>query len=310
MTPPNSGPVYELPRPAAALAVELEDGSHILARRHGNARGPRLFLSHGNGFASDGYYPFWRLLLRDFDLVLFDFRNHGQNAPSDPARHLYVQMARDLDRVITGVEAEFGRKAKAGLFHSMSGRAAMKHAIEIGWRWDALVLFDPPNMPPPGHPAYGPMAKFERRLADWARRRRCRFADPAELTQEYLAARAASSWTPGTHALMARSVLRRSDDGEGWALVCAPELEASIYEQATSLNLWPEARAYGGPVKLIGADPTLAYAPTGLANRALAAENGYDYVAIPGAGHLLQIERPAACLDAVRAFLAAQRIQA
>jgi hypothetical protein len=40
----------------------------------------------------------------------------------------------------------------------------MKHAIEVGWRWDALVLFDPPNVPPADHPLYPTMEAFERRL--------------------------------------------------------------------------------------------------------------------------------------------------
>ena len=38
----------------------------------------------------------------------------------------------------------------------------MKHAIEIGWRWDALVLVDPPNVPPVDHPRYAPMEAFEK----------------------------------------------------------------------------------------------------------------------------------------------------
>jgi pimeloyl-ACP methyl ester carboxylesterase len=44
---------------------------------------------------------------------------------------------------------------------------------------------------------------------------------------------------------------------------------------------------------------------TGLANRALASENGFDYAAIPGTTHLLQLEEPAACADAALEFLRA-----
>ena len=29
-------------------------------------------LSRGNGFASDSYFSFWRLMLERFDLALFD----------------------------------------------------------------------------------------------------------------------------------------------------------------------------------------------------------------------------------------------
>ena len=56
--------------------------------------------------------------------------------------------------------------------------------------------------------------------------------------------------------------------------------------------------------RLIGADPDKPHpAATALSNRALAAEGGFDYMAIPGTTHLLQLEEPAACADAALAFL-------
>ena len=54
---------------------------------------------------------------------------------------------------------------------------------------------------------------------------------------------------------MARSVLRKSPGGAGYELVCAPENEAAIYAQALTLDLWPKAIEFGGPVKLVGCDP-------------------------------------------------------
>jgi pimeloyl-ACP methyl ester carboxylesterase len=60
------------------------------------------------------------------------------------------------------------------------------------------------------------------------------------------------------------------------------------------------------PVKLIGADPDTPYpAATGVSNRALAAEGGFDYAAIPGTSHLLQLEEPEACAEAALEFLSA-----
>jgi pimeloyl-ACP methyl ester carboxylesterase len=301
---------WRLPEPHAGFDVALDDGATIRVRRHGNRAGPRLFLSHGNGFAADGYLPFWSRLLADFELLVFDFRNHGHNPPSDPAHHTYAQMARDLERVHRAMTEELGPKLSVGVFHSMSGRAAMKHAIEIGWRWDALVLFDPPNMPPEGHPAYAPMRAFEDKLTGWARGRRERFETPRVLAEDYAAARAHRGWVDGAHSLMAHAVLRRDPARGDWALCCAPALEASIYHAALTLNLWPAAARFGGPVKLIAADPALPYgSPTGLANRALGIEQGYDYVAIPGTGHLLQIEQPGACVEAMLDFLARHGIR-
>ena len=161
----------ELPAPRESFEVVLDDGARIKVRRHGNAEGVRLFLSHGNGYAIDGYLPFWEHFLADFDVILFDFRNHGENTPVTPANHTYAQLARDLERVYADVTAKLGTRKSAGVFHSMSGRTAMKHALEIGFRWDALVLFDPPNVPPPGHPAYAGMEAFagEAIMAEWRR---------------------------------------------------------------------------------------------------------------------------------------------
>ena len=91
------------------------------------------------------------------------------------------------------------------------------------------------------------MDVFERRLADWALGRQDRFADPAELARQYAETRAHSTWVSGAHELMARSVLRREESGEGWVLCCPRELEASIYLQAMTMNVWPPPDAYVAP---------------------------------------------------------------
>jgi pimeloyl-ACP methyl ester carboxylesterase len=290
----------------------MGDGAIITVRRHGRPDGVRLYLSNGNGFAIDGYYPFWGPLAERFELIVFDFRNHGWNPPATSGKdgHTYAQMTLDLERVRRGVDARLGPRPGVGVFHSMSARTAMKHALELGFRWEALILFDPPNVPPPGHRVYDAMDLFERRLAEWATRRQRHFDDPSELARQYAQTRAHSTWVAGAHALMARAVLRREAGATGWELACAPELEASIYLQAMTLNLWPPAAAYGGPVKMIAADPKAPGAPApAFANEALAEEHGYVYEAIPGTGHLLQIQKPEECRRAMLEFLARHGIR-
>lgn len=296
----------EVPAPRETFDLAMGDGAVIRVRRHGQPEGTRIYVSNGNGFAVDGYYPFWGPLAERFDVVAFDVRNHGQNPRAASGRdgHTYAQMTLDLERVVREVTARLGRRPSVGAFHSMSARAAMKHAVELGFPWDALILFDPPNVPPPGHRVWETMDVFEHRLADWALARQERFAEPAELARQYAETRAHRTWVPDAHDLMARAVLRPDDAGEGWVLSCPRELEASIYLQAMTLNLWPPAGAYGGPVKLIGADPEARGAPgPAFANRALAKDGGYVYEAIPGTGHLLQIQKPEECRRSMLAFL-------
>lgn len=301
----------EIPTPRDTYDLTMGDGAIVRIRKHGNSEGPRIFIANGNGFGVDGYFPFWGPLCEKFDLAVFDMRNHGQNptALSGLPGHNYAQLTLDLDRIFREVNARDGAKTNIGIFHSMSGRTAMKHAAELGFRWDALFLFDPPNVPPPGHVEYERMDVFEHRLYDWAMERQDRFSDPSELANHYKETRAHSTWVEGAHDLMARAVLRQDEEKGDWVLACPREFEASIYIQAMTLNLWPTATELGGPVKLIAGDPEAKGAPgPAFANKALGEEGGYVYQAIPGTGHMLQIQKPEECRQAMFSFLEEQGI--
>jgi len=289
--------------PAEIFSAAMTDGVQLRIRRGGNPDGVRLYLSNGNGFAIDGYRVFWEPLLAEFELILFDMRNHGRNEASGADGHHYHQMAADIGSVFHEVDRRLGHRPSVGVFHSMSGRASMKHAVQMEWVWDALVLFDPPDVPPPGHEQYEAMRNFELRLMQWALERQDSFASPDELLQSYATNRAQSRWVTEARSDMARAILRSAGDGT-YRLACRRELEASIYLAALTLDLWPSAKDYGGPVILIGADPEAKGAPpTAAANRALARDGDYDYEAVPETGHLLQIERPDACREAMLRFL-------
>jgi pimeloyl-ACP methyl ester carboxylesterase len=297
---------FDLPTPQSVFDIMLEDGTVTRVRQHGDPDRPvRLFLSHGNGFASDGYLPFWQPLLTSFEVILFDHRNHGWNAPSNPARHHYAQLAHDTETLYHGVTARLGAKPSVGVFHSMAAKAAMKHAVEIGWRWQALVLFDPPNVPPLEHPLYSEMAAHGQRLADWAEQRQECFEEPGQLAAEFKRLRVHRNWVPGAHELMARALLRHDANTGAWRLVCPGALEAQMYRSNMALHLWPPASAFGGPVLLICADPT-GPRPGGpaLVNKLLADTQGYRYEVIPGADHMLQLEQPEACRQVMIRFLA------
>ena len=66
------------------------------------------------------------------------------------AHHTYKQIARDAAPIRAAIDAQFGAKPSAGIFHSLSGIANIHGAIEHGVRWDALVLVDPALNAPAG----------------------------------------------------------------------------------------------------------------------------------------------------------------
>jgi len=198
------------PQPQAVVEARAADGAVLRLRRHGNATAPtRLFVSHGNGFATDGYIQFWSRFLADFDVVVFDMRNHGQNPPAEPSHHDYPHMVGDIATVAIAARAEFGNKAAAGVFHSMSAQSALMQMMAGGEHFAGLVLFDPPNVPPADDAGHEPMLAYLRMLTAWAARRRDRFADPLELAREYGRSRSGRAWSPGAREQMASAVLRQ-----------------------------------------------------------------------------------------------------
>lgn len=293
-----------VPPPHSTFDAVMDDGGVIMLRRHGNLSGPRIILSHGNGLAINGYFPYWGLFLADFEVVVFDFRNCGENPVQDGA-HGYDRFLADFDTIYDAIDAEFGRKPQIGAFHSMSSRANLKYALDGNRRLDGMVVFDPPMVPPRGHPLHDRMDGEERVLCRWAETRPDGFGDPAEQAALFRKSRMLASWVDGAYDLMARSILRLDATTGKWMLVCSGAREAEIYRQNAELNIWPDATEFPMPVLVVASDPDskIPSAP-GHACRALRDECGWVYECVPGTGHFLQIQEPERCAELTRRFAA------
>ncbi len=127
----------------------MHDGAAISVRRHGNPEGPRIDFSHGNGLAADAYFPFQSGLLSRFALVVFDFRSHGRSPVGDLKPHNLATFIRDFDALLLESAERFGAKPAIGVFHSLSALTALLYA-QRHRGFSALVLFDPPVLPPGG----------------------------------------------------------------------------------------------------------------------------------------------------------------
>jgi pimeloyl-ACP methyl ester carboxylesterase len=284
----------------------MEDGAVIRVRQHGNPAGPRLALSHGNGLAIDGYFPFWGRLCEQYELILFDFRNHGQNPLHSFEHHNWPQFIHDLERVFESMQHNFGSKRTAGAFHSLSAVTSVMQTQRIGKRWDPLVLFDPPFYPPDGHPIRELQRGNEDDIAARAERRTPSYEDPIELARQFQ--RRFPQWQPGAYELMARATLRYENASGRWVLACPREYEAHVFRSNRETSTWQRLGHMPVAVKLICADPADG-GPPALIGRALAAEAGIEYEAIAGTSHFLQIEQPQECIRAMEAFLVKTGLQ-
>lgn len=279
--------------------VRAPDGAGLCIRRYPLADRPRLILSHGNGFAMDGYRAFWSLLGDEFEIVLSDLRNHGQSGATPLEAHTISAMAGDHARVAAFCQQAFGARQTCGVFHSVSAIAA---TLAAGERpvWDGVVLVDPPLV------SLAPQADIVRsaddRLAVYARTRPARFESAQALAMDFTKG-AGRSWVEGAALAMAKAVTRPASRG-GVELICPGEYEARIYEQNGSTDSLSALGAMKGSVAILGAD---ADAPRALHparnSKAAARIYGLPYEAVAGAGHMLQIEQPDAAAQAVRMLL-------
>ena len=290
--------VWDLPEPLATLDVPVDDETTITLRRHGNPEGPRLVLSHGNGLAIDLYYPFWSLLIEDFDLVVYDLRNHGWNSISPLHNHTLPTMIQDHDKIVEAIDRYFGEKPKVGVFHSVSSVATLL-SWGKGSEYVARVLFDPP-LCKPGR-GYQEFEEAASRLAAMTRRRTYRFNAREDLAGILPFVPNFRNVVPGVFDLFARTTLKESGSGEGYELCCPPEYEAQIVEYAGAYAVLVDFDTLLSPTKVIGADPTLPYSY--LPTLDLTDVYTVDYDFLPDTSHYLQFEQPENCVKAMLEFL-------
>ena len=294
----SSNTAWKLPEPLSVCEVRVDDDTVVTLRRHGNPEGPRLVLSHGNGLAVDLYYPFWSLLAADFDLVVYDMRNHGWNAVGALARHNIPTFVRDHDRILSAIDSHFGNKPKIGVFHSVSALITLLSPTR-GGAFSACVLFDPPLCKPgDSHEAFEAAVT---RTAAFARRRTDRFQTREELVELFGFLHIFQRAVPGVLDLMARTTLRESATGQGYELRCPREYEAQIIEYARMFAVLVDFETFRCPIKVLGADPTLPYSY--LPTLDLSDVLSVDYDFLPETTHFLQLEQPEECAAATREFI-------
>ena len=284
----------------------MSDGARIVLRRHGNPDGPRLAVSHGNGLAIDAYLPFWSLLSERYDLILFDIRNHGLNPLHDASHHVWDRIGQDMDELQVAIGAEFGEKPMTGVFHSLSSVAAVRQVLKAGGSWARLVLFDPPFYPYEGHDLRPVHEEHLSRMERLARRRPENYTDISEFSDVLKERPQFSRWVDGAHDLFAQATLRRRADG-GWELACPRDYEADIFLTNRDGTVWPRlANGMDVDLAIIGADPGLSDSDSSsMVCRALALDVGLPYEFVPDTTHMLQLEAPQACVEALERMIGA-----
>ena len=288
--------VWEVPEPLSVYDVRLDDRTVTTVRQHGNRSGPRLVLSHGNGLAIDLYYPFWSLLADDYELIVYDIRNHGWNSVDGRSDHNIPTLIHDHDLILDTIDRVYGNKITVGIFHSLSTIIPLMSFSDL---YSALVLFDPP-LCKPGASQVELLSAAEK-AAVRIRRRGDRFKTKEEFADFLRYIPAFARVVPGVRELVADTTLRKTAEGNGYELRCPPEYEAQLMDYARSFFPLIDLDLLSCPTKIVGADPTLPYSYLPTFDFSNVMKVDYDF--IPEATHFLQLEKPAECAAAIREFL-------
>ncbi len=289
---------FEVPKPAQVEEVRLSDGNVVLLRRHGNHEGPRLLLSHGNGFAIDMYYPIWSRFLDTFEVILFDLRNHGWNPVGEIAEHNVPRLVEDFEVIPREVERRFGPKPMVGLYHSVSAVAACLSASR-GREYAGLFLLDPPVCRP--GITFEQLHAATDQIARTVRRREVRFDSLKQCAELFRWSPLYNHTVDGACHLAARATLRWDSEARGYVLRCPRTYEALIVEYLAAFSVLVNFEEMRCPVKVLGADPTLPFAflPSFRLDEIMACS--YDFV--PDATHMLVLEKPEVCATRFLEFL-------
>jgi uncharacterized protein len=146
----SDGPLTDLPDPTdcpqqgadAGDELETEDGTsiagwYIPSENGSGPTGPTVVLAHGFGGNKSTMLAFAEVLHNDYNVVIFDFRNHGQSGGQQTTAGVLEQD--DLRTVVDWLDDEKGPEQVAVLGVSMGGAAALSEAIG-DQHVDALIL--------------------------------------------------------------------------------------------------------------------------------------------------------------------------
>ncbi|HSP55831.1 MAG TPA: alpha/beta hydrolase [Dehalococcoidia bacterium] len=270
---------------------------------------PPVVLVHATGFLARLWQPVAEALASRFTVHALDLRGHGDSdkpldtSGEDPLAPEAESIAGDYHWQnfvddLAGFMDALSLKGAPIVGHSSGGAAAVYLAATRPEYVSKLVLIEPIIIP-----SGITMDEDQRgRMAEGARKRRQVWASTEEMVTAYRTRPTFEHWQPALLQLYADEGTYRREDGQ-IALKCPGEIEAQVFENSASLNIWDILPRVDSPALVMKGERTegfLALVATGVAGRMPNAR----LVTIANAGHLAPMERPEAVSAEVLAFLA------
>lgn len=267
------------------LVLDVGEGLRLGVVRDGS--GPPVLALHGFTGSAETWEPLREALGGRYDLAAVDLPGHGRSsAPADAARYALPRLADDLARLLDVME--IGRAAVLG--YSLGGRAALHLAHRHADRVAALILESAsPGIADPSERAA--RARDDDALAGFVEREGVEaFVD----RWERLPLWASQAPLPAEvrEGLRAQRLRNRVSGLAGSLRGAGAGAEPSLEEALGALHT---------PTLLLAGALDAKYVAIG--ERMAKAIPGARLQVVPGAGHAIHLERPAAFAELVGGFL-------
>lgn len=255
--------------------------------------GPPLVLLHATGFLAALWHPVAEALSPVYRIIvpqIVDYR------PADPEKGglSWITIARDI--------AAFCEKTHIKdsylVGHSMGGTVLALAVAVYGLDPKAMILIEPIFLTPEFY-RY-PMKVEEHPLASKAIRRKNHWQDASE-AMEYLKSRSLfKTWDEEVLKLYVDYGMRNNNNG-GLQLVCSPRTEAALFMGGVQFDPWPHLLKVTCPVLVVEGEETENRHFVDIQKVVSTLPNA-SYRRVPGAGHLIPMERPDKITAIIRDF--------
>lgn len=189
--------------------------------------GPTIFFAHATGFHARVWDPVIRHL-PEYDVVAVDLRGHGRSTK------LAIEHWDDLGRDLAVLAAELQLEGAVGVGHSMGAHALVDAAASAGNAFACLLLVDPVIQAPDVEAAGGFGDALPEGEPHPASKRKGRFSSPDAMIERFRDRVPYSVFTPEALRCYCEHGLLPAPNGDGYALACPPEIEASVYMSSRS----------------------------------------------------------------------------
>ncbi len=258
-------------------------------------KGPKLFLLHAGGFLGYVYRVLILELLDHYRVWTMDLRGQGDSDKPPPPHYHWSHLFHDVE----GVLEHLGWEGFLGVGHSGGGALMALYAARHPERVRGLVLIEPVILPP--EPQYEEAAGERHAFVERARRRRRVWNSPQELFAAYRTKETFALWQEEVLWDYVHEGTYRLANGKV-ALKCPPEVEAQLFAQARSLDIFSEIPRVQCPTLVLRGEKT-GEPLYGIAEKVAARIPRGKLCTVPKASHFLPMEKPQAVAEMIKSFL-------